>query len=98
MMNDVWCLCGGSPQKRDDVETLGGINIQYYIEELNRQDPITAMGDDYVMAGRVAVLLRGLGYALKYKYSPAKMWSGMARQLLRDYGEDITTQVQRTSL
>jgi hypothetical protein len=46
------------------------------------------MPDDYIMAGRVAVLLRGLGYALKYKISPAKVWAPMAQALLKEYGDD----------
>jgi len=84
---------------KDDVETLGGVNIQRYIEELNEVDPVTDMGDDYVMAGRVAVLLRGLGYALQYRYSPAKMWEPMARQVLKEYGgEDASGSKQRKEL
>lgn len=40
---------------------------QEYLEDLQKEDPVTFMPQDYVMAGRVAVLLRGLGYALKYR-------------------------------
>jgi hypothetical protein len=46
------------------------------------------MPQEYVMAGRVCVLLRGLGYALKYKISAADAWAPLARKLLREYGEE----------
>lgn len=34
---------------RDDKESLGGVNIQQYIEDLNRADPVLAMPDDFVL-------------------------------------------------
>ena len=40
---------------------------QEYLEELQQTDPVTSIPQDYVMAWRVAVLLRALGYALKYR-------------------------------
>lgn len=38
-----------------------------FLEDLQKEDPVTYMPQQYVLAGRVAVLLRGLGYALKYR-------------------------------
>lgn len=38
---------------------------------MQREDPVTCMPQDYVMAGRVSVLLRGLGYALKHRCAHA---------------------------
>lgn len=40
---------------------------QEYLELLQKEDPVQFMPQEYVMAGRVAILLRGLGYALKYR-------------------------------
>ncbi|CAM9270428.1 unnamed protein product [Discosporangium mesarthrocarpum] len=67
----------------DHKDDLGGMNVQLYREELQKIDPIEIMPDEYVMAARVAALLRGLGYALKYKPSAAKMWEPQARALLK---------------
>lgn len=41
--------------------------------------------DDFVMAGRVATILRGLAYAIKHKPSVAKLWAPQARLLLDKY-------------
>lgn len=38
------------------------------------------------MVGRVAAILRGLGYAVKHKPSTAKLWAPQARELLRKHG------------
>ena len=45
----------------DDKETLCGVNGQTYREKLHRIDPILEAPVEYVMAGRVALLLRGTG-------------------------------------
>ncbi|CAM9352985.1 unnamed protein product [Ascophyllum nodosum] len=66
----------------DHKDDLGGINIQTYLEILQKRDPILKMSEDYVMAGRVAAILRGLAYAVKHKPSVAKLWAPQARELL----------------
>lgn len=43
------------------------------------------LGDDYVMVGRVAAILRGLGYAVKHKPSASKLWAPQARELLKKH-------------
>ncbi|CAM9397218.1 unnamed protein product [Heterosigma akashiwo] len=67
----------------DHRDTLG-VNIQLYLEQLQAIDPVVEMPDEYLMAGRVLVLLRGLAYALKYNPQTAKAWSKLARQLVED--------------
>lgn len=49
------------------------------------------MSDDYVMVGRVAAILRGLGYAVKHKPSTAKLWAPQARELLRKHANDSSS-------
>ncbi|CAM9998246.1 unnamed protein product, partial [Ectocarpus sp. 12 AP-2014] len=65
----------------DHKDNLGGVNIQTYLEMLQERDPILKLSDDYVMVGRVAAILRGLGYAVKHKPSTAKLWAPQAREL-----------------
>lgn len=48
------------------------------------------LSDDYVMVGRVAAILRGLGYAVKHKPSTAKLWAPQARELLRKHDDGFT--------
>jgi hypothetical protein len=34
---------------RDDKATLGGVNVQQYLENLNKEDPVLSMPDDFIM-------------------------------------------------
>lgn len=49
------------------------------------RDPILDICEDFVMAGRVATILRGLAYAIKHKPSVAELWAPQARILLDKY-------------
>lgn len=51
------------------------------------------LGDDYVMVGRVAAILRGLGYAVKHKPSTSKLWAPQARELLKKYDRLVDTPI-----
>ena len=51
------------------------------------------------MAFRCSLLLRGFSYLLHYKFSHAKSWEGVARQVLREVeGEEATKSAQATAL
>ncbi|CAK4703525.1 unnamed protein product [Aphanomyces euteiches] len=67
---------------RDDKSITNGQNIQLFFESLEARDPVVAQGDDFVMASRVSILLRGLSNALRYPMSHAKMWAPIAKQVL----------------
>ena len=47
-------------------------------------DPVVHQPDDYVMAFRVSLLLRGLSYALRYDMSHASMWANIAKKVIAD--------------
>ncbi|GAB5033045.1 Hypothetical protein NocV09_01200010, partial [Nannochloropsis oceanica] len=55
---------------------------------LQKEDPVEFMPQDFVMAGRVALLLRGLALALKYHVSAADAWAPLAQRLLDEYGDE----------
>mmetsp|Transcript_7201 Transcript_7201/g.9383 ORF Transcript_7201/g.9383 Transcript_7201/m.9383 type:complete len:532 (+) Transcript_7201:81-1676(+) len=61
-----------------------GMNIQLYLEQLQAEDPVVSMPDEYLMAGRVCVLLRGLAYALKYNPRVSKHWEALANEVLQE--------------
>ena len=64
-----------------------------------RIDRIEYIPDEYVMAFRCSLLLRGFSYLLHYKFSHAKSWEGVARQVLREVeGEEATKSAQATAL
>lgn len=59
---------------------------------LQERDPVLKLSDDYVMVGRVAAILRGLGYAVKHKPSTAKLWAPQARELLRKHNDSFAAE------
>lgn len=73
---------------RDDLLATDGKNIQEYMEMLNTKDPLKAVPDDYVLATRCSLMLRGLGHMLNQHRSGAKMWLEQAEKVLRENGED----------
>ena len=74
---------------RDDREITGGLNIQAWFEEAAVKDPITHWPDQFVMASRNALLLRGMGIVLGIQLSIAKEWRRTAAAFLRSQGEDV---------
>jgi len=73
---------------RDDRIATEGMHIQEYIEYLSGIDPVDKLNDDYVMIGRCALMLRGLGHALNQHRSAALAWLPLAQQVLRNAGEN----------
>lgn len=49
---------------------------------MDRIDRITTMPDDYVMAFRTSLMLRGFSYLLHYKFSHAQSWKAVAQRVL----------------
>lgn len=49
-----------------------------------RIDRIVYMPDDYVMAFRTSLLLRGFSYLLHYKFSHAQSWKDVAKRVLAE--------------
>lgn len=47
------------------------------------------MPDDYVMAFRTSLLLRGFSYLLHYKFSHSQSWKDVAKQVLAEAGEEL---------
>ncbi|CEM09973.1 unnamed protein product [Vitrella brassicaformis CCMP3155] len=69
---------------RDDKTVTGGMNAQAFFESLEREDPLVHMPDDYVMAWRLSLLMRGMGWALRYPISTAEGWYPIAKRLIED--------------
>eukprot|EP00049_Salpingoeca_infusionum_P003030 m.62438 g.62438 ORF g.62438 m.62438 type:complete len:567 (+) comp11912_c0_seq2:1558-3258(+) len=73
---------------RDDAQVTEGMNLQSYFEHLGKLDPVTESADQYVMASRVSLLLRGLGLHLSYPMHTAVMWKAAALQFLKEQNVD----------
>ncbi|UPR02126.1 serine/threonine-protein kinase [Chloropicon primus] len=71
---------------RDTDDVTGGKNIQQFMDWCNAEDPILDLDDDYVLVGRVSLLLRGLGNAFNLKLRVTQYWRSEAERLLRSAG------------
>ncbi|KAF1773597.1 Protein kinase-like domain [Phytophthora cactorum] len=61
----------------DDRTVTEGMNAQLFLEHLHTIDRIEYIPDEYVMAFRCSLLLRGFSYLLHYKFSHAQSWEGL---------------------
>ena len=67
---------------RDTEDVTEGMNIQQFMDWTNAEDPIVELDDDYVLVGRVSLLLRGLGNAFNMKLRVTPYWRREAQRLL----------------
>mmetsp|Transcript_61199 Transcript_61199/g.167794 ORF Transcript_61199/g.167794 Transcript_61199/m.167794 type:complete len:569 (+) Transcript_61199:296-2002(+) len=84
---DVICKMARLYYDRNNKASTEGLHVQLYLEKLQAEDPIVSQADDYLMCGRVAVMLRGFGDALHQPRSTAQAWLPFAEALLREAGE-----------
>mmetsp|Transcript_21333 Transcript_21333/g.30895 ORF Transcript_21333/g.30895 Transcript_21333/m.30895 type:complete len:146 (+) Transcript_21333:1647-2084(+) len=70
----------------DNDELTEGKHIQVFMEDLEGQDPIIHLPQQYIMIGRASVMLRGLGHALHQSRSVAKIWRPIAVRVLEEEG------------
>lgn len=82
---------------RNNKASTDGLHVQLYVEKLQQQDPIVSQADDYLMAGRVAIMLRGFGDHLHQHRSTAQAWLPFAEALLREHGELPTISRRETN-
>lgn len=70
---------------RDDREITGGLNVQAWFEAQAREDPCLYWPDEFVMASRNTILLRGMGIVLGRPMSVAKAWKNTVLAFLREH-------------
>lgn len=70
----------------DNEELTEGKHIQLYMEHLHDNDPVKHLPQQYIMASRVSILLRGLGHAVHQSRSVAKAWKPIAINALKEEG------------
>lgn len=73
---------------RDSPEIMQGLNIQLFSEHCEKVDPIIELPDEFLMAQRVSVLLRGLGKAFGIQIAMSKQWETDAADLLQRHNID----------
>ena len=70
----------------DNEELTEGKHIQLFMDHLHALDPVKEVPQQYIMASRVSILLRGLGHAVHQSRSVAKAWRPIAERVLREEG------------
>jgi len=68
----------------DSKDLLQGKYIQNYLDELNQEDPIITVPQEFILAGRTSFILRGLAHELKEERSVSKIWKPIAEKVLKD--------------
>ncbi|DAZ96465.1 TPA: hypothetical protein N0F65_006511 [Lagenidium giganteum] len=76
---------------RDDRTVTEGMNFQLFMEYLDTIDRFERLPDDFVMAFRASIILRGFSYWLRYRFSHAESWSTLARQVVAEHEGKATS-------
>jgi hypothetical protein len=71
----------------NDFELTAGKHVQRVLDDLQARDPVVRVADDFVLVGRVCVMLRGLGFVVRQPRSTAVAWWPLARSALLAAGQ-----------
>ena len=74
----------------DNLELTEGKHIQVYMEHLHDSDPVDQIPQQYIMASRASILLRGLGHAVHQSRSVAKAWRPIAVKALEEAERNVS--------
>lgn len=75
---------------RDTSDVCGNMNLQTFMDWCEEQDPMVKLPDEYLFAGRISVLLRGMGNAFGIKLRMSELWLDYATKLLESEGIEYT--------
>ena len=71
---------------RNSKDICGDRNISTFIDWIEEQDKMVRLPEEYLMASRVSIMLRGMGNAFGLQLRMSKMWEEDAREFLRNQG------------
>mmetsp|Transcript_40815 Transcript_40815/g.80089 ORF Transcript_40815/g.80089 Transcript_40815/m.80089 type:complete len:327 (-) Transcript_40815:180-1160(-) len=71
---------------RDSEDVTGEMNPMQFMDWLNNADPVVDMPNNWVMVGRLSVVLRGFANAFGIRPSMAKDWKPWALRCLEQQG------------
>ncbi len=81
----TWRLCAFFHDSDSENVTLG-MNVHTFTEWLDKKDPVTKVNDEYIMAGRVSFLLRGMAKAFELTLRVSDYWRIEADKFLKANG------------
>ena len=68
---------------RDSDDVTMGMNVSEFMDWLETTDPVRKINDEFVMVGRVSVLLRGVANAFGMKIRISRYWREEAERFLK---------------
>mmetsp|Transcript_9192 Transcript_9192/g.27672 ORF Transcript_9192/g.27672 Transcript_9192/m.27672 type:complete len:530 (-) Transcript_9192:75-1664(-) len=71
---------------RDSEDVTGGKNVQLFMEEVNKLDPVVSQSGEFILVGRMNFLMRGMGNAFNLSLRMSELWHPFAQRLLRQHG------------
>lgn len=73
---------------RDTEDVLEGRNVSEFMDYIEKVDPVEKINDEFVMVGRVSVLMRGMAYAFGMQLRVSEYWKDCAQDFLKSQGID----------
>lgn len=71
---------------RDSHDVCQGLNIASFIDHLEALDPMVRLPEEYLMASRVSIMMRGMGKAFGLQLRMSKQWEKEASAFLKSQG------------
>jgi aarF domain-containing kinase len=71
---------------RDTDDVTDGMNVHYFLEWLDKTDPVRNVNDEFIMVGRVSILLRGTANAFGLQIRMSDYWKVDAKAFLESCG------------
>ena len=73
---------------RDSDDVLEGRNISEFMEYIEKADPVEKINNEFVMVGRVSILMRGMANAFGMQLKVSEYWKDCAQDFLKSQGID----------
>jgi aarF domain-containing kinase len=72
---------------RDTADVMQGLNMHLFLEKLESDDPVRHISEEYVMVGRVNMLIRGISKAFGLELKMSDLWKCQAEEYLKSKNE-----------
>lgn len=82
---------------RNSPDIVGKLNIKSFIDWLEAQDPMVQLPEQYLLAGRLSLLLRGVGNAFGLSIRMSKMWENEAYAFLKAHDNTLGNEASASS-
>ena len=86
MKEDIIYRAAAFWNDRDTEDILQGMNVHKFMEYIEAQDPPVQVNDEFIMAARVSILLRGTANAFALRLRVSDYWHHEAQAFLKSQG------------